>query len=36
MVGGTASAGGILAMCIGHLRKLLRTSALGLDKTKEK
>jgi hypothetical protein len=30
MVAGAASAGGILAMCIGKFRKLFRSNRLGL------
>jgi hypothetical protein len=37
MVAGVGSTGGILAVCIGKFRKLLRASVLGLfQKTKEK
>jgi len=37
VMAGAGSAGGILAMCIGKFRKLLRASGLGLfQKTKEK
>ena len=37
MVVGVGSAGGILAVCIGKFRKVLRASVLGLfQKTKEK
>jgi len=37
MVAGAASTGGILAVCIGKLRKIFRASGLGLfQKTKEK
>jgi len=37
IVAGAGSAGGILAVCIGKLRKLFRASGLGLfQKTKEK
>jgi hypothetical protein len=36
MVAGAASTGGILAMCVGKLRKLWRASGLGLSKIKEK
>jgi hypothetical protein len=37
MVAGAASTGGILAVCIGKLRKFFRASSLGLfQKTKEK
>jgi hypothetical protein len=37
MVAGVGSTGGILAVCIGKFRKVLRASVLGLfQKTKEK
>jgi hypothetical protein len=37
MVAGAGSTGGILAVCIGKFRKLLRANRLGLfQKTKEK
>jgi hypothetical protein len=37
MVAGAGSTGGILAVCIGKLRKFFRASGLGLfQKTKEK
>jgi hypothetical protein len=37
MVAGVGSTGGILAVCIGKFRKLLRANRLGLfHKTKEK
>ena len=37
MVAGAASTGGILAVCIGNLRKIFRASNLGLfQRTKEK
>ena len=37
MVAGAGSTGGILAVCIGKFRKLLRASRLGLlQQTKEK
>jgi hypothetical protein len=37
MVAGAGSTGGILAVCIGRFRKVLRASSLGLfQKTKEK
>jgi hypothetical protein len=36
MACGAASTGGILAMCVGKFRKLLRASGLGLTKIKEK
>jgi len=37
MVAGAASTGGVLAVCIGKLRKVFRVSSLGLfQKTKEK
>jgi len=37
MIAGAGSTGGILAVCIGKLRKFFRASGLGLfQKTKEK
>jgi hypothetical protein len=36
MVAGAASTGGILAMCVGKFRKLLRASGFGFTTIKEK